>query len=34
MDKLDLQAVFRHDGKTRWLDLSCNLAPDGLGYDL
>jgi hypothetical protein len=34
MDKLDLKAVFRVEDDMRWLDLTCNLSPDGLGYDL
>jgi hypothetical protein len=34
IDKLDLKAVFRVEDDMRWLDLTCNLSPDGLGYDL
>ena len=34
MDKLDLHAVFRYEDDIRWLDLTCNLSPEGLSYDL
>lgn len=34
MDKLNLEAVFRIENDIRWLDLRCNLSPDGLAYDL
>ena len=34
MDKLDLRAVFRCEGEERWLDLTCNLSPKDLSYDL
>lgn len=34
MGKLDLKAVFRYEDKLRWLELTCNLSPEGLSYDL
>ena len=34
MDKLDLKAVFRYEDAYRWLDLTCNLSPEGLSYTL
>jgi hypothetical protein len=34
MEKLDLKAVFRYEEDIRLLDLTCNLSPDGLSYDI